>query len=96
LIEFEAGSSVKEASLVRSGRSMVTEAVSLNPGDYAAHLYLGTILYLDNHEPAAAVAQYAQFLADDPPEKVVDQAASTIRQAYQAAGTPLPASVPSS
>ncbi|MDA8148726.1 MAG: cytochrome c-type biogenesis protein CcmH [Actinomycetota bacterium] len=95
-IEFEAGSSANQASLVKSGRSMVTEAVSLNPGDYAAHLYLGTILYLENHEAAAAVAQYAQFLADDPPTTVVDQAASTIRQVYQAAGAPLPASVPRS
>jgi len=95
-IEFEAGSSASQASLVKSGRSMVAEAVSLNPGDYAAHLYLGTILYLENHEATAAVVQYAQFLADDPPTTVVDQAASTIRRVYQAAGTPLPASVPRS
>ncbi len=95
-IEFEAGSSAGQASLVSAGQAKVTEAVGLNPGDYAAHLYLGTILYLKDHEATAAVAQYSQFLADDPPTTVVDQAASTIRQVYQAAGTPLPTSVPRS
>ena len=42
---------------------------------------------------AGAVAQYRQFLADEPPSAIVKQAASEVRVAYQQAGEPIPAQV---
>ena len=50
-------------------------------------------LQLDK-DASAAVGQFTLFLAARPPATVVSQAAPVLRQAYAAAGTPLPAGVP--
>ena len=50
--------------------------MALNPEDYAAHLYLGTLLLQLDGNAQGAVAQFRLFLADDPPSDVVSQAAS--------------------
>jgi hypothetical protein len=44
--------------------------------------------------PGQAVAQYRKALVESPPSAVVTQAAPFIRQAFSAAGQPLPAGVP--
>ena len=75
------------------GRTKLNRAVGLDPGDYAARLYLGTLLFQQDGDAAGAVAQYRQFLADDPPETLVAQAAPELRAAYQKAGVALPSQV---
>ena len=66
----------------------------MNPGDYAVRLYLGTLLLQLDGNAAGAVDQFTAFLAADPPATVLSQAAPILRQAYSAAGQPLPAGVP--
>ena len=64
--------------------------MKLAPGDYAARLYLGTVLLQQDDNAAGAVAQYRLFLADGPPAALVEQAAPVISGAYQKAGLPVP------
>ena len=80
-------------ALITDGRSKLTRAVRLDPTDYAARLYLGTVLLQEDGDPAGAVAQYQEFLADGPPPAIVKEAAAELRQAYQKAGVPVPAAV---
>jgi aminoglycoside/choline kinase family phosphotransferase len=57
-------------------------------------LYLGLILYNQKiSNPAAAVVQFDEFLADSPPAAEVQSAASRIAGAYKAAGVAVPAVV---
>ena len=67
--------------------------MKLAPDDYAARLYLGTVLLQQDGNAAGAVAQYRMFLADGPPTALVEQAAPVISAAYQKAGLPLPAAL---
>jgi cytochrome c-type biogenesis protein CcmH len=92
-LEFQTGQQGKSASLVADGRAKLTRAVQLDPTDYAAHLYLGTLLVQQGGDAVGAVDQYRQFLADGPPASLVAQAAPQIRQAYRQAGQPVPAAV---
>ena len=61
-----------------------------DPGAYAPHLYLGS-MYLAERDADEAVAQYRQFLADDPPPAEVQTARGFIDEAFHLAGQPLPA-----
>ncbi len=90
-IEFESGHPSGDRSLLADARAKLDRAVQLNPQDYAARLYLGTVLLQQNGDPSAAVAQFGMFHADGPPAALVSQAAPVIRQAYAEAGVPLPA-----
>jgi len=93
-IEFETGHSTGDRSLLADARAKLDRAVKLDPQDYAARLYLGTVLLQQNGDASAAVAQFALFHADGPPAALVSQAAPVIRQAYTAAGDPVPAWLP--
>jgi cytochrome c-type biogenesis protein CcmH/NrfG len=93
-LEYETGIAGSDPSLAASGQAKLERAVSLVPTDYAAHLYLGTVLAAHRGEAKAAVAQFGDFLADHPPASVVAEAAAVLRRTYALAGVPLPASVP--
>ena len=93
-LEYRVGQEGATTSLLSDARAKITEAVTLDPGDYAAHLYLGTLLLQLDGNSQGAVEQFHLFLADGPPSSVVSQAASILRQAYTAAGVPLPSGVP--
>ena len=93
-LEYQTGQSGKDASLIGDSRAKLNRAVQLDPGDYAARLYLGTLLLEQDNDASGAVAQYQEFLADDPPTAVLNQAAPTLRQAYHQAGVALPSQVP--
>jgi cytochrome c-type biogenesis protein CcmH len=93
-LEYEIGQQGASTTLMSDARTKLTKAVTLNPGDYAARLYLGTLLLQLDGNAAGAVDQFTAFLAADPPATVLSQAAPTLRQAYTAAGKPLPAGVP--
>jgi cytochrome c-type biogenesis protein CcmH len=95
-LEYRIGQQGASTSLLSDARTKITQAVALDPTDYAAHLYLGTLeLQLDGNAQGA-VDQFHLFLADGPPPSVVSEAASTLRQAFAAAHVPLPSGVPSS
>ncbi len=93
-LEYQTGTQGSSASLLADARSMLERAVALGPGDYAAHLYLGTVLLDEDGDAAGAVGQYRDFLADDPPHTVVVEAAAELRAAYGRAGVALPPEVP--
>jgi cytochrome c-type biogenesis protein CcmH len=93
-LEFETGEQGKSQSLISDARVKLDKAVQLDPTDFAARLYLGTVLLQQDGNAAGAVAQYRQFLADHPPASVLKQAASVLREAYRQAGVPLPSQVP--
>ena len=92
-LEYRIGQQGSDATLLSDARTKLTQAVAAAPGDYAAHLYLGTLLLQLDGNAAAAVTQFNEFLGDSPPPTVVAQAATTVRQAYTTAGVPVPASV---
>ncbi|HEY2562092.1 MAG TPA: hypothetical protein VGI44_00190, partial [Acidimicrobiales bacterium] len=96
-LDYQVGSSGNSATLTSEGRKLVQQAVKLDPQDFAGHLYLGTILLLQDHNATGAVAQYRQFLGATNPvpgASVIKQAAPYIRQAYTQAGVALPSKVP--
>jgi cytochrome c-type biogenesis protein CcmH len=95
-IEFEAAHPTGDRALLSDARAKLRRAVQLDPGDDAAHLYLGTLLFEQDASASAAVAQFTQFLDDQPPAALVAQAAPVLRPAYAAAGVPLPPQVPTS
>jgi cytochrome c-type biogenesis protein CcmH len=93
-LEYNTGVQGKSASLIADARAKLDQAITLNPTDYAARLYLGTVILDQDNNAAAAVAQYQAFLADNPPAALLQQAATILRQAYTQAGVPVPATVP--
>ncbi len=90
-LEYQTGVHGASSLLIGDARTKLQRAVQLDPGDYAARLYLGTLLFQRDSNAAGAVAQYRRFLADKPPAALVTQASSEIRAAFQAAGVPAPA-----
>jgi hypothetical protein len=80
------------------GRAEVTRSVSVSPTYYQGHLYLGLILAIQDHNNAAAVVQFDEFLADGPPPSELPVVASEVDPSYVAVGKPIPAElvVPSS
>ncbi len=93
-LEYRIGQQGSSATLLADARTKLNQAVELAPGDYAAHLYLGTFLLQQDANAAGAADQFTLFLAAHPPTAVLDQAASTVRTAFTDAGEPLPAGVP--
>ena len=90
-LQWNVGSTAHVASLVRVGRAEIETAVKDSPTYYQAHLFYGLVLENQDHNHAAAVTQFNDFLADDPPAAELPQAAPLVGPAYQAAGLPLPA-----
>ncbi|MGH9081129.1 MAG: cytochrome c-type biogenesis protein CcmH [Acidimicrobiales bacterium] len=89
-LEYQTGRSGNSASLTADAEAKLERAARLDPADYAASLYLGTILLQRDGKPAGAVGQYQRFLADVQPAALVRQAVPELRQAYQQAGVALP------
>jgi tetratricopeptide (TPR) repeat protein len=90
-LQWTIGSSAHVASLVRVGRSMIETAVHESPAYYEAHLFDGLVLENQDHDAAAAVVQFGDYLADGPPAGDAAKVAPLVAPAYQAAGVPLPA-----
>jgi tetratricopeptide (TPR) repeat protein len=89
-LQWNVGSTASVPSLLRVGRSEVETAIRSNPSYGQAHLFYGLILENQDHNHAGAVAQFAQFLNDAPPESELVQTAPLVAGAYKAAGVPLP------
>ncbi len=88
---WESGALGDVRSLVTRGKAFVEKSLSVQPNDYVARLYLGTILYKQGPgSAAAAAAQFKDFLAENPPTSAVTAAAPDLRQAFAAAREPVP------
>ncbi len=92
-LEWEAGFSGGDAKLQRAGKAFVARSIVVEPSDYAAHLFMGTIDLKGDHDAPAAVAEYKTFLSERPPKAQIATAAPLIRQAFGEVGQPVPASV---
>jgi len=92
-LEWNAGASDKQRSLETLGRRVEEQTIRVAPNFYGGHLYLGLILLYQDNNPKGAVVQFNKFLADAPPLAQVSAAAPKIKDAYTAAGLPIPAAL---
>jgi hypothetical protein len=90
-LQWNVGTTAHVASLVRVGRAEIQTSIKDSPTYYEGHLFYGLVLENEDHNHAAAVTQFNEFLADDPPAAELPQAASLVAPAYMAAGLPVPA-----
>ena len=89
-LQWNVGTTAHVASLVRIGRAEIETAVKDSPTYCQAHLFYGLVLENQDHNDAAAVAQFNDFLADGPPAAELAQAAPLVSGAYKAAGVAAP------
>lgn len=90
------GTASHVAGYTEDGRSEVARAVRVAPTYYQGHLYLGLILANEDHDNAAAVVQFDEFLADDPPADELPVVAPDVDPSYLALGKPVPAALATS
>jgi tetratricopeptide (TPR) repeat protein len=90
------GTAAHVAAYTEDGRSEVTRAVRVAPTYFQGHLYLGLILANEDHNNAAAVEQFDQFLADNPPADELPVVAPDVDPSYLAVGKPIPAALATS
>jgi hypothetical protein len=84
------GTAAHVAGYVQDGRAEVTRAIKVSPTYYQGHLYLGLILANQDHNNAAAVVQFDEFLADDPPSDELPAVAADLEPSYLAVGKAVP------
>ncbi len=89
-LQWNVGSAAHVASLVKIGRAEIETSVRDSPSYYQGHLFYGLVLENEDHNHAAAVAQFNDFLADGPPAAELPQVAPLVAGAYKSAGVPLP------
>ena len=90
------GESSHLAGYIEDGRSEVARAVRVAPTYYQGHLFLGLILANQDHDNAAAVVQFDEFLADNPPADELPVVAPDVDPSYLAVGKPVPAALAAS
>ena len=90
-LQWDVGSAASVPSLVKIGRAEIEKAIAVSPSYYEGHLFYGLVLENQDHNDAAAVVQFDEFLADDPPPTEPSQVAADVAPAYQGAGRPVPA-----
>ena len=90
-LQWNVGSTADVPSLTRVGRSEIETAIRDNPSYGQAHLFYGLVLENQDHNHAAAVAQFNDFLNEAPPATELAQVAPLVAGAYKGAGVPLPA-----
>jgi len=88
-LEYEAGVQAKDAAVLAKAQQSEEAALRSEPGAYAPHLYLGSMLLAEG-DATGAVDQYRQFLADGPPAAEVRAAQGFVDEAFQKAGQPVP------
>jgi tetratricopeptide (TPR) repeat protein len=92
-LEYEAGIQDANGTLLSKGQQDEQAAERADPGAYAPHLYLGSMLLVES-QAAAAATEFERFLASSPPVGVVQTAWSFIVKAYTQAGEAVPAAPP--
>jgi hypothetical protein len=88
-LEFEAGVQAKSGTLLSQGQQTEEAAVQAATGAWAPRLYLGSMLLAEGNS-SAAVDEFRQFLADNPPAAKVTAALPYLVKAFSALGQPLP------
>jgi len=88
-LEFEAGVVSAKASLLSAGQAGEEKAARADPGAYAPHLYLGSMLLVEG-QPAQAAAQFTRFLSSHPPVSLEQTAWPYVVRAFDQAGEPVP------
>jgi hypothetical protein len=88
-LEFQAGVQARDAGVLASAQQLELQAQRAEPGAYAPHLYLGSMLLAEG-DASGAVTQYRQFLSDGPPQSVARAAQPYITEAFHKAGLPVP------
>jgi hypothetical protein len=89
-LQWNVGAASHVASLTRIGRAEVAKSVQVSPSYFEGHLFLGLIDENQDHDHAAAVKQFNDFLAENPPAAELSQVAPLVIGAYQADGVPVP------
>ena len=89
-LQWNVGSAAHVASLVKIGRAEIETSVRDSPSYYQGHLFDGLVLENQDHNHAAAVAQFDDFLADGPPAAELPLVAPLVAGAYKSAGVTLP------
>ncbi len=89
-LQWNVGSAAHVAALVKIGRAEIETSVRDSPTYFQGHLFYGLVLENEDHNDAAAVRQFNDFLADAPPTGEASQVASLVVGAYQGAGDPVP------
>jgi hypothetical protein len=84
-LEFEAGVNARNGTVIAHAQRLEEQAANVDPGAYAPHLYLGSILLAEG-DATGAQGQYRLFLAGHPPIAQVRAAASFIDRAFAATG----------
>jgi hypothetical protein len=87
------GTTSHVAAYTEDGRAEVSRSISVSPTYYQGHLYLGLILANQDHNNAAAVVQFDEFLADDPPTSELPVVAPEVDPSYVAVGKLVPAAL---
>jgi len=90
-LQWNIGAASHVASLTKIGRAEVAKSVRVSPSYFEGHLFLGLIDENQDHDHKAAVGQFNDFLADNPPTAELSQVAPVVIGSYQAAGVPVPA-----
>jgi tetratricopeptide (TPR) repeat protein len=88
-LEFEAGAAAKDAALLSTGQTEEQQAERADAGAYAPHLYLGSMLLVEE-KFQEAVGEYTQFLADDPPVSLEQTAWPYVVRAFDQAHEAVP------
>jgi tetratricopeptide (TPR) repeat protein len=90
-LQWNIGAAAHVGALVKIGRAEIETSVKDSPTYYESHLFYGLVLENQDHNHAAAVSQFNDFLADAPPAAELPQVASLVAGAYKAMGQPVPA-----
>jgi hypothetical protein len=90
-LQWNIGAAAHVTALVRIGRAEIETSVRDSPTYYESHLFYGLVLENQDHNHAAAVSQFNDFLADGPPAAEPPQVAPLVAGAYKATGEPVPA-----
>ena len=90
-LQWDIGAAAHVSALVKIGRAEIETSVKDSPTYYESHLFYGLVLENQDHNHAAAVSQFNDFLADAPPAAELPQVASLVAGAYKATGESVPA-----
>ena len=82
---------VRLAGLKEEGLRYEERAIAADPSYPDAHFFRGMMLWQDQNNPAAAVADFRLFLANRPPRAMVALVEDALRRASQEAGIPIDA-----
>jgi tetratricopeptide (TPR) repeat protein len=90
-LDWNYGTAGHSPILIKEGRQNEQKAVRVAPTFYGGHLFLGLILLNQDKNAAGAVAEFNEFLADNPTAAQVKADAALLAVAYVEAGVPVPA-----